>query len=138
MAKLTLNDISEAMRDIDICMMTTRADNSTLDGRPMSNNRQVEYQGDSYFFAHASAPVVKEIDMEPQVNLSYIGKNQLYISVSGIGSIIRDKKQMAQHWVPDLDQWFEDGINTPDLAMIKVKATRIKYWNKMEEGEVKV
>src|SRR4051812_46479202 len=46
----TLSDISEKMRDIDFCMLATHASNGTIASRPMSNNREVDYDGDSWFF----------------------------------------------------------------------------------------
>ena len=45
---------------------------------------------------------------------------------------------MEEHWVSDLDQWFEDGLDTPGVAMVIVKAKRIKYWQGEDEGEVKL
>jgi len=50
MADLTLTDISEKMRDIDFAVLSTRASGGEIAARPMSNNRQVEYDGDNFFF----------------------------------------------------------------------------------------
>ena len=52
--------------------------------------------------------------------------------------MIRDKAQFMAHWVPDLEAWFEQGVDTPGLVLIKVHAKRIKYWEGEEEGEVKL
>ena len=41
----SLADIAEAMRDIDFCVLTTRAEDGSIAGRPMSNNREVAYEG---------------------------------------------------------------------------------------------
>ena len=46
----TLAEIAEAMKDIDFCMLTSRAEDGSLGGRPMSNNREVAYEGTSRFF----------------------------------------------------------------------------------------
>ena len=50
MSELTLSDISEKMRDIDFAMLSTRTSGGQIAARPMSNNRQVDYDGDNYFF----------------------------------------------------------------------------------------
>ena len=47
MADLSLSDISEKMRDIDFTMRSTRTEGGAIAARPMSNNREVEYDGDS-------------------------------------------------------------------------------------------
>ncbi len=141
MSALTLKDISDAMKSIDICMMTTG--NGRLEARPMSNNREVEFDGDSYFFANGSEEIVQDIEAEPQVNLAYVhepallGKS-LYISVSGEADIVRDRAEMQKHWVKDLDAWFENGVDTPGLAMIHVKADSIRYWKGRDQGTVDV
>jgi hypothetical protein len=57
MAKLKLHELSELMRDIDFVMLQTRIEGGNIAGRPMSNNRDVEYNGDSFFFRRrAPAP----------------------------------------------------------------------------------
>lgn len=50
--------------------------------------------------------------------------------------MIRDKAAFQQHWTSDLDDWFENGVNTPGIVLIKVKASRATYWKGREEGEV--
>ncbi len=141
MSDLTLKDISDAMKGIDICMMTT--DNGVLESRPMSNNRDVAYEGDSYFFADGDAEVVKDLTAQPKVNLAFmqepalIGKS-LYISVSGDADLVRDREEMQRHWTPDLDAWFKDGVDTAGLTMIHVKANSIRYWKGRDQGTVTV
>ena len=144
MADKTLSDISEAMRDIDFCMLSTRTPSGGIAARPMSNNREVDYDGDSYFFACDSAHSVSEIDADPNVGLSYHGKDHLlgkpgiFIAIEGKAELIRDKGEFAEHWTTGLDRWFKDGIDTPGLVLIKVHADRLHYWDGGEEGEVKL
>ena len=44
MADLSLAGISEKMRDIDFAVLSTRTEGGAVAGRPMSNNRQAEYE----------------------------------------------------------------------------------------------
>jgi len=43
MAKLNLHELSELMREIDFVMLQTRTEGCKIAGRPMSNNRDVEF-----------------------------------------------------------------------------------------------
>lgn len=144
MAQRTLSDISEMMRDIDFCMLSTRAANGAIAARPMSNNREVDYDGDSFFFTRDDAQTVSDIGRDPEVGLSYQGKSGMlgmrpaFISVEGRAEAIRDKAQFAEHWTKGLDRWFEQGIDTPGLVMIKVTATRLHWWDGMDEGELRL
>lgn len=144
MADLTLEQISEKMRDIDIAVLTTRTAQGTLAGRPMSNNRDVEYDGDSFFFTLEDTGTVKDVRADPNVSLSYCAKSGMlhmkpfFITVSGTADLSQDKAAIEQHWTKDLDSWFEQGVDTPGLTLVKVAAQRIHYWDGYEEGEVEL
>ena len=143
----TLADISEAMKDIDFCTLATVTDGGAIGARPMSNNREVAYDGDSWFFTYADTRMVSDIEANPQVGVTYVGSAGLkglfgapgaFIHVEGKGSIIRDKARFAEHWDKSLDRWFPQGPDTPGTTLIQVTATRIHYWDGEEEGEVKL
>ncbi|WP_439555628.1 pyridoxamine 5'-phosphate oxidase family protein [Dyadobacter sp.] len=138
MADKTLKDVAEIMKDLDICMLTTTTSNGMLTSRPMSNNRQVEYDGNSYFFTWEGSRMVSDIEMDSGVNLSFNGDNDIYISIAGKADVTRDREKMEEHWVEELEMWFEDGLDTPGIAMISVAAKQIKYWQGEEEGELKL
>ncbi|MBB3937800.1 pyridoxamine 5'-phosphate oxidase family protein [Aureimonas phyllosphaerae] len=144
MADMTLKDISDAMADIDFCMLSTHTENGDIAARPMSNNGDVAYEGDSYFFTYEEARTVSDIERDPRVGLGFQGKKGLlgrppmFISVEGRAELIRDKAAFEAHWTKDLEYWFKDGVDTPNLVLIKVHATRIHFWNGQDEGEVPV
>lgn len=141
MSDTSIDDIAEKMRGIDIAMFSTKAPDGNLATRPMSNNSDVAYDGTSYYFANGDARLVADIERDENVALGFAGKPGLlsspsYIAVAGKAVLIRDKHEFEQHWNPDLDSWFEDGIDTPGLVMVKVVAERIKCWDRGEEAEL--
>lgn len=138
----SLADLSEKMRDIDFAMLSTHTESGAIAARPMSNNREVDYDGDSYYFTWDQSRMVEDIDRDPQVGLSFLGKSGLlgmrpfFVAVEGRADLIRDKAKFADHWTKDLDRWFEQGIDTPGVVMIKVRAERVHYWDGEDEGEL--
>lgn len=144
MSEMTLPDVSKAMSDIDFCMLSTRTAGGDIAARPMSNNGDVEYQGDSFFFSYEAAHTISDIERDAKVGLSFqgkkglLGKPPIFIAVEGQAELIRDKSAFADHWTSDLDYWFKDGIDTPGVVLIQVHATRIHYWDGQDEGEVAV
>jgi general stress protein 26 len=142
MADLSLEDISEKMRDIDFAMLSTRTEDGAIAARPMSNNRQVDFDGDSFFFTLDSTRAVADIRRDPQVGLGYQGKSgalgmkPFFITLEGRAELIQDKARFADHWTKDLDRWFKEGIDTPGLTLIKVNATRLHYWDGYDEAEI--
>lgn len=142
MADMTLEHISEKMRDIDIAVLTTRTADGALAGRPMSNNRDVEFDGDAFFFTLEDTGTVRDVRGDANVALSYrsstgmLHMKPFYITVSGSAELIHDKAAFAEHWNKDLDRWFEQGVDTPGLTLVKVVAGRLHYWDGYDEGEI--
>lgn len=141
MAAMTLEELSDKMRKIDFCMLSTREAGGGVSSRPMSNNGDVEYDGDSWFFSFEQTRKVRAIAEDPRVSLGFsaasslLGKPGIFVTIEGHASVIRDKTQFAEHWVDDLERWFTDGVDTAGLVLIKVHAARIEYWDG-EENEV--
>lgn len=138
MASKSLKDVAKKMANLDICMFSTHSSRGSLATRPMSNNGDVEYDGNSWFFSYEGASVVKDIERDAHVGLGLQGPKDLYISISGTASLVRNKSTMAEHWVDSLSQWFKDGIDTEGIVMIQVKARSIRYWQGEEQEEVKL
>ncbi|CAM3709852.1 General stress protein FMN-binding split barrel domain-containing protein [Deinococcus saxicola] len=138
MADKTLADLSKQMGEIDIAMLSTHTAGGEIAGRPMSNNGEVDYDGTSYYFTYEDAHTVGEIEADPKVSLAFMGARGFLVAVEGKARLSRDRAEMKEHWSPDLDQWFKDGIDTPDIVMIQVDATRVHYWDGGDEGEVKL
>ena len=140
----TMSDLAEGMRDIDFAMLATHGPDGTIAARPMSNNREVDYDGDSYYFTWDSALMVADIGRDPGVTLTFQGKAGLlgmrpfFVAVEGEADVIRDKARFAEHWTKGLDRWFDQGVDTPGMVMIHVRATRVHYWDGEDEGEVKL
>jgi len=136
MSQMSLSDLSEKMRDIDIAMLSTYAENGAIAGRPMSNNGEVDYDGDSYYFTWKDSRMVSDIQRQSKVSLTFQGEKAFLVAVEGKAELTDDKRKFANHWTPDLDRWFEDGIDTEGVVMIKVKAERVHYWDGEDDGEI--
>lgn len=138
MSNKSLTDIAKRIKEIDFAMLTTVAPDGGLASRPMSNNKDVEYDGDSYYFTSEETDTVSEIEANPHVGLTFHGEGAFFIAVAGRAELIRDKAAFEEHWVKDLDAWFEDGVDTPGLVLIKVHAERLHYWDGEDNGEIVV
>jgi general stress protein 26 len=139
----TIEDISKRMAGIDIAILSTHTQGGQIANRPMSNNGDVTYDGTSYYFTFEQARTVADIQANPKVALGFTGQggifsDAIYVAVEGIAELIRDKTAFQDHWKSDLDRWFEKGVDTPNLVLVKVKAVRIAYWDGEDEGEVGV
>lgn len=144
MAK-TLKDIADAMRDIDFCTLATHTGGGAIGSRPMSNNRNVDFDGDTRFFTYENRLMVRDVAADVNVGVTYLGSAGLkgmlgapgqFIHLQGRAKIVRDPTAFAEHWDKSLDRWFPQGPETPGMVLLEVTATRIHYWDGEEEGEV--
>ncbi len=128
--KSDIEKIAKMIKDIDFGMLTTMDEDGTLHSRPMSANRNVEFNGDVWFFTFGNSHKVLEAQKNPNVNVSFSDiKNQTYVSLTGTAELVRDKAKIKELWEPILKAWFTDGLDTPDLALLKVSAHKAEYWD---------
>lgn len=132
-------DLAAKMRGIDFCAMTTRTRGKGLRTRPMSNNGEVDFDGDAWFFSWRDTQKVRDIAKNPAVSLAYEGqtkKGPVWIVVYGEGEVVDDDALKKKHWTQGLEKWFDSGPENPHIALIRVSASRAAWWSFEGEGEV--
>ena len=126
-------EIARMLKDIDICMLVTRADGA-LRGRPMSNNGKVEFDGDSWFFSYRDSGKVREIASSPAVELAYMATDDgTWISVEGTAEVVEDDERKRDLWDDGLAEWFTTGPDDDRVVLLKVRAERIHGWANGQE-----
>ena len=123
--------LQSLIKDINFAMMTTMASDGHLRSRPMATRlEEGGFDGTLWFFTHDHEPKVHEILENPQVNLSYAdpAKND-YVSVSGEATLVKDKAKAKELWNPLYKAWFPDGLDDPQLALIRVDVAQAEYWD---------
>ena len=126
----SVQKIAALIKSIDFGMLTTLDAEGRLHSRPMSSNKEVEFDGDVWFFTYASTPKVYEIEKKPYVNVAFSDpKTQTYVSLSGRAELVRDPAKLKELWQPSLKAWFPKGLEEPDIALIKVNADQAEYWD---------
>ena len=134
--KLSIKDLSRIMRKQDIAMLST-LHKGKVAVRPMSNNRDVDFDGDTYFFTTSDTTTVEDIKADPNVTVSYQDNDEdTYIALTGEASLHTDRETQEKHWQDKLEQWFEGGLDTEGLTLIKVNATRVHHWCGRSENEM--
>lgn len=125
-----IKKLREMIKDIEYAMLTTFDEEGKLHSRPMATNREVEFDGDVWFFTYANSHKVFEINRTAEVNVSYAAPNkQRYVSLSGTAELVRDRQKLEQMWQPQLKAWFPKGLEEPEIALIKVNVEKAEYWD---------
>ena len=125
-----LDKLREIVKAVDICMLTTVDEHGDLHSRPMSNNGDIEPDGDLWFFTYGSSHKVDEVGRTPKVNANFSDVDgQQYASLTGRAEVVRDRAKIEELWQPQLKAWFPDGVDTPDIALLKVSVEKAEYWD---------
>ncbi|MBV9960223.1 MAG: pyridoxamine 5'-phosphate oxidase family protein, partial [Acidobacteria bacterium] len=83
-----------------------------------------------WFFTYGSSHKADEVGRVAKVNAGFADVDaQRYASLSGRAEIIRDRAKIEELWLPQLKAWFPDGVETPDIALLKVTVERAEYWD---------
>jgi general stress protein 26 len=141
MAK-SLKELAELMKDVDFAMLSTHTQDGAIAARPMSNNRDVEYDGDNWFFACEDTRLIADIGADANVGLAFqaksglLGMKPVFVHIEGRAELIRDKALFEEHWTKGLSMWFKQGVDTPGLVLIKVHGARAHYWDGEDQGDI--
>ncbi len=125
-----LDKLREILKSADVCMLTTVDENGDLHSRPMANPRNTDFDGELWFFTSAGSPKVDEINRLPKVNVCFADiPGKKYASLTGYAELTQDRAKIKELWLPSQRLWFPEGIDTPDIALLKVTVDRAEYWD---------
>ncbi|HEV2846657.1 MAG TPA: pyridoxamine 5'-phosphate oxidase family protein [Thermoanaerobaculia bacterium] len=121
--------LRDLIKGISFAMLTTVDEDGSLRSRPMQT-QEAEFNGELWFFTSASSAKVDEVQSDQRVNVSYSDPDDnRYVSLSGTASLVRDREKIKELWKPVLKAWFPDGLEDPDLALLRVKVEKAEYWD---------
>ena len=128
--------VKELVKDARIAMVTTMTGDGRHVSRPMAV-QDVEFDGDLWFFAYANSDLVEQIGSNPQVNVAFSDSDQHnWVSVTGAAQRVDDRAKAAELWNPMLKAWFPDGLDTPELTLVKVQTESAEYWAAAHSSKV--
>ncbi len=121
--------IATMIKNIRIAMLTSVTENGDLHSRPMAM-QDVEFDGDLWFFTGKHSPKVHQIEEEPRVNVAFSDpEHQTYVSLSGTASLVIDPAKNKELWNPALQAWFPQGLDDPELSLLKIHVDGAEYWD---------
>jgi len=121
-----LAHIADLIEDIPVAMLTTRDEDGQLVSRPMAA-LEMDSTGTVFFFTDLRSMKVEQL---APCNLSFVDRDKaIYVSLSGLGEIDTSRERIKQLWSPMAEPWFPEGVESPNLAVLKVKAETAAYWD---------
>jgi general stress protein 26 len=116
------------MAEKKVCMFTTYEDFKMV-ARPMATSG-IDDNGDLWFISNKSSHKNQQIGYAPVVDLIYMdaGKSH-YLVLNGNAQVVEDREKARELWNPLDKAWFKEGVDDPDLTLIKVVPTEGHYWD---------
>ena len=124
----SIKKLGALIKDIQMAMLTT-IDGGVLRARPMAT-QDTEFDGELWFFTSDKTHKVAEIEKDNRANVSYSKPNDnVYVSVSGAVSIVKDREKIEELWNPAYKAWFPDGLDDPTICLLKINVEQAEYWD---------
>lgn len=128
--------VRELVKEARISMLTTMTPDGRHVSRPMAL-QDVEFDGDLWFFTYADSDLIAQITVHPQVNVSFSDSRQnAWVSIAGTAAQVEDRARAEELWNPMLKAWFPDGLDTPNLTLVKVTGETAEYWESAHSSRV--
>ncbi|TFF39290.1 pyridoxamine 5'-phosphate oxidase family protein [Mucilaginibacter psychrotolerans] len=123
--KYLRNEINE----VKTAMLTTYNAARGFSSRPMGT-ADVDAEGNIWFFTNEHSEKASEISVENSVSLTYSDpKNHTYLSIIGEAVLVDDKAKMKELWNPFVKSFFPEGLEDPELMLLKITPTDAEYWD---------
>ena len=129
MAEKGIEKIKSLAEEADICLFCTNLSQRPINGRPMST-QEVDEEGNLWFLSGESSQKNMDILNDKNVQLFYSNKGHAeFLSVYGTAEIIKDREKAKELWKPLIKAWFTEGVDDPELTIIKVVPQEAYYWD---------
>jgi general stress protein 26 len=121
-----LTRMARLIDGMSVAMLTHVSHDGSLLSRPMAP-LAMDSDGAIWFFVDRTA---QHADPLRSVNLSFSDASRsIYVSISGHAEVIGNRERIAEMWTPLAKPWFPGGAESKNLALLKLVAHRIEYWD---------
>lgn len=124
-----IDKIQAMVKDIKFTMMTTRTSEDHLHSCPMNTTETGIGAREVWFIGDKTSDTVDNIKTNPELNLAYVTQNDKnYLSITGRAELVEDKDKLNELWETMYNAYFEQGIDDPNIQLIKVVPHGAEYW----------
>lgn len=121
--------VGELIKDIRIATLSTIGDDGDIHSRPMAT-MDYDFTGDLWFFTSKDSEKVQEVGKTQRVGVAFADiDKQKYVTLTGNGELVTDRAKIEALWNPLVKAWFHDGLDDPNLALLKIEVDRAEFWD---------
>lgn len=126
----SLDHVERLLKVIKAGMLTTISTQQELCSRPMMLQQFDLTSGDLWFFTGKQTGKVFDIEKDARVNVAFASPGSTsFVSVNGTADVVADKAKAKELWSPAMKAWFPEGLEDPNLVLLKVSMNSVEYWD---------
>ncbi|MBP6312143.1 MAG: pyridoxamine 5'-phosphate oxidase family protein [Flavobacteriales bacterium] len=127
--KLAITKFQEIVDHQRTCMMVTELGTYPNNTRPMATGK-VDDAGNFLFLTLTTSHKYEELLTDPRTDLHYANpSDQEFLTIHGRAEFLNDKELKKELWSPFANAWVPDGLENPDLRVLKVVPQSGYYWD---------
>lgn len=119
--------LGSMIKEIKFAMVTSANDRHELHSCPLTV-QEVEFDGDLWFVIGKNSEVATNVSNHAPVNVSFASDKGTYISAVGEAEVLFDRAKLEEFWNPAFKVWFKEGIDDPNIALLRVHVISAEYW----------
>ncbi len=121
--------IATLVKGIHICMMSTVAEDGSIDSRPMAV-QNTPFDGTLWFLTKGNSGKVDEVQHDQHVTLGFASpSDHKYVTLKGKASVSQDRSKIHELWNEMYKAWFPKGEDDPEITVLKVDVSDGDYWD---------
>lgn len=133
--KEAIQQLQEQVEHQRVCMMVTEHGRYPGNARPMSV-AEVDDAGNLWFLTLMDTNKCDELARDPRTTLYFADPgNMEYLALSGTGAVLNDEAKKKDLWRPIAKAWVPEGLEDPDLRVLKITIDEGYYWD-TKDGKV--
>jgi general stress protein 26 len=120
--------LAELIDGVHIAMLTSIDLDGSLHTRPLAT---LQYDAGDYlwFFTGLDSAKADEVERDMRVSVAYAHPTKhIYVAVAGTAEILQDRAKQQELWSPMVRAWFPEGLDDPNLGLMRVRIERAEYW----------
>jgi general stress protein 26 len=120
----------------ETAMLVTHTNDGSIRARPMAI-AGVEEDSHVWFFTEQESGKVEEIVLDTHVAVVCQKDREVYLSLTGKASLLKDPAKAQELWKPEFKAWFPKGVDDPNLALVYVTPAEGEYWDNAGMQKIK-
>lgn len=123
-----IEELERLLHEFDTGILTTRGGDGHFHSRPMA--LQTGSVADGLWFATRDGTAkVADLEADPHCAVAFYkgGHDATYVSVSGVGRLVRDRALVRRLWNASWRPWFPDGPEQADLLLIHLRPEHAEF-----------